>query len=642
MPSKTNLLALPYEVREQIFQHYFEINGGYVYDGESEKLVTADGQLIDLSLMYTCRSIADDTKHIPLSVNTITFSTVYREDWRERAGGLAYILDFQRQLQVDMIHCLVRFITPEMYSQLGLKFPQSTPNIREHLTAHLRFLERTNWHHERRFDNSSGSRGGLITRHFGLRLHQFDTFYWTWGVTDSSVSGAIAYTLRLLAEKHPAEFAELIDEALPGWTDSHSPDELLELPFDPWAIPSLSELVEAADRLRAYRLWECLEAWHHAERNERTGNRYREKLYFSAAAIAIRFLDQLPEPQRLQIRNMIINEDRLAVGRSEGHILGLIPFCRENPRLRVEQRVNLWRNLTLRLEMPSTHEAIKLAEDDDDDRIARANTICFYRLHAALASWGLHVMEVVGEGMPAGTFSFVLDGDPDLHLSSDLFDRLVHPTVAWLKAYTECSSRGLSPQPYQDLFYFPTAAYLKGIEPLLGGASFLRSNFNLGQPWDYDKLVDTHQGLPFSTWKDKFYKVDALFDMSSPALELAKVKLELFEQQRESDYLDSSLNHCKREKKRLRRVRRRWACIEAGAEDEHDTEAGQAMRILFGDVHKAPPCMTRFEKRMHRKERRAQKAAAGVSDHTQTDVIDDMEAAIFKTFFEPRTGLWWW
>ncbi|KAJ4168455.1 hypothetical protein NW754_010367 [Fusarium falciforme] len=86
MSSDANLLALPYEVREQIFQHYFKLDRGYFYDGDSEKLVTAEGQPIDLSLMYTCRSIADDTKNIPLSVNTITFSTVYREDWRERAG----------------------------------------------------------------------------------------------------------------------------------------------------------------------------------------------------------------------------------------------------------------------------------------------------------------------------------------------------------------------------------------------------------------------------------------------------------------------------------------------------------------------------------------------------------------------------
>lgn len=227
------------------------------------------------------------------------------------------------------------------------------------------------------------------------------------------------------------------------------------------------------------------------------------------------------------------------------------------------------------------------------------------RAKALSRGWttGFHAMEVMGEGMPAGTFSFVLDGDPDLNLSSDLFDTLVHPTVAWLKAYNECSSRGLFPQPYQDIFYFPTATYLQGIKPLLGGTSFLQTNFNVGQPWDYKKLAETHQDLLFSAWKAKYYQTGPRLDVSSPALDLVKVKLEFVEQQRESDYLHSSLNLCKREKKRLRRVRRRWACIKTEAED--DTEEGQRMRTLFGDVHKVPPCMTRFEERRYREERRA-------------------------------------
>ncbi|KAL6405315.1 uncharacterized protein AUP68_11067 [Ilyonectria robusta] len=83
MSPKMNLVALPYEVRTQIFQEYFKVDGGYIYNGESENLITADRQPIDFSLRYTCHSIAEDTRQIPLAVNTITFSTVYRQDWRE-------------------------------------------------------------------------------------------------------------------------------------------------------------------------------------------------------------------------------------------------------------------------------------------------------------------------------------------------------------------------------------------------------------------------------------------------------------------------------------------------------------------------------------------------------------------------------
>ncbi|UPK92752.1 hypothetical protein LCI18_003687 [Fusarium solani-melongenae] len=234
------------------------------------------------------------------------------------------------------------------------------------------------------------------------------------------------------------------------------------------------------------------------------------------------------------------------------------------------------------------------------------------------------------------------NGNPDLNLSSEVFDSQVHPNIAWLKAYAECCSQGLLPRPHRDIFYFPTASFLQGIEPLLGGASFLKTNFNVGQPWDYKKLAETYQDLPFSALSDKYRGIAPDFDVSSPALDWVKVKLEFFEQQRESDYLHSSLNLCKREKKRTKRIRHRLACIETKGED--DTEEGQRMRTLFGDVHKVPPCMARFEKRRYRKERRAQKAAAGASHQTQEDLANDgdTETTIFGDFFEPRTGLWWW
>ncbi|KAJ4004131.1 hypothetical protein NW752_010792 [Fusarium irregulare] len=82
----TGLTNLPLKIRQQIFGEYFRVPGGYVYDGKSDKLRNADGTPIDLSLIYTCRSIANDCKHLPLATNTLHFSTLYREDWRSLAG----------------------------------------------------------------------------------------------------------------------------------------------------------------------------------------------------------------------------------------------------------------------------------------------------------------------------------------------------------------------------------------------------------------------------------------------------------------------------------------------------------------------------------------------------------------------------
>jgi len=80
------LTDLPSEIRQQIFKECLKVDGGYVYNAQTDKLTNADEARtpIDLSLRYTCRSIARDTATIPLAVNTIHFST--SDNWRSLAG----------------------------------------------------------------------------------------------------------------------------------------------------------------------------------------------------------------------------------------------------------------------------------------------------------------------------------------------------------------------------------------------------------------------------------------------------------------------------------------------------------------------------------------------------------------------------
>ncbi|KAM0415821.1 hypothetical protein ACHAPT_013231 [Fusarium lateritium] len=90
-------------VRERIFQYYFKVDNGYVFSAKSDKLTTTDGDTVDLALMYTCRSVASETRNMPLTVNTITFSTLYREDWRGLAGCFNYVSAYCSLLQADAV-----------------------------------------------------------------------------------------------------------------------------------------------------------------------------------------------------------------------------------------------------------------------------------------------------------------------------------------------------------------------------------------------------------------------------------------------------------------------------------------------------------------------------------------------------------
>ncbi|KAH7147642.1 hypothetical protein DER46DRAFT_75197 [Fusarium sp. MPI-SDFR-AT-0072] len=127
----THLVTFPYEVRVKIFQGYFHVEGGYVFSSESENLTTADGQPIDFSLMYTCRSIAKDTKHLPFTLNNISFSTFFSPEWRAWAGRHQFLSHFLCILKAELIYNLQGTeMSPELESALEENFPHLMPTFK--------------------------------------------------------------------------------------------------------------------------------------------------------------------------------------------------------------------------------------------------------------------------------------------------------------------------------------------------------------------------------------------------------------------------------------------------------------------------------------------------------------------------------
>jgi hypothetical protein len=64
---------------------------------------------------------------------------------------------------------------------------------------------------------------------------------------------------------------------------------------------------------------------------------------FFAASCAVRFLDTLDSTTRKEIRNVRLEEDQQAVSECASHARGLINLCSENPELRIEHSVDLWK-----------------------------------------------------------------------------------------------------------------------------------------------------------------------------------------------------------------------------------------------------------------------------------------------------------
>ncbi|KXH38860.1 hypothetical protein CNYM01_11349 [Colletotrichum nymphaeae SA-01] len=77
--SDSRLLSIPREVRNLIYEHYVIVEGGYIYESDGllgGRLKRADGRPIDLNLMYACRLLANEMRHLALRSNTLTFFTI--------------------------------------------------------------------------------------------------------------------------------------------------------------------------------------------------------------------------------------------------------------------------------------------------------------------------------------------------------------------------------------------------------------------------------------------------------------------------------------------------------------------------------------------------------------------------------------
>ncbi|KAF6823624.1 hypothetical protein CMUS01_10615 [Colletotrichum musicola] len=167
--------------------------------------------------------------------------------------------------------------------------------------------------------------------------------------------------------------------------------DLVSLDLIPWSIPSKQDLLQLESTVSRSRtsFLRALDIFP------------LRQLRYSAAAVAVRFLESVPRRVRMRLERIVLEEDHLAVGFSECHGLGLIPFCQENPQLRIERKVDLWRNT---LHMTTAHgdnldrQIWFLQQKYIMDRptgILQTNHISY-----PIAVWIMEALELEAAGMP--------------------------------------------------------------------------------------------------------------------------------------------------------------------------------------------------------------------------------------------------
>ncbi|KIL87083.1 hypothetical protein FAVG1_09637 [Fusarium avenaceum] len=504
MATERHITNLPLEITEQIFGEYFKVQGGYIYDGKVDKLRNADNTPIDLSLVYTCRSIANDCKHLPLAVNALHFSTGYREDWRSLAGCFNLAATYYNVLQQDLVLHLAHLITPEMHAQLEKRFPTFRSKLEAERKAHIRAwnthddvrpaedTDTTNTSEPvrpavcefmREFykdavsvveEWSPGEYRGYYDIDEQLRCQDSprystpvgwdscDRAYQNWTVHSGEIDQCLPQCLRLIADRNPQEFAAHLYVCLPHWDGKYPAEDFFHLRLEHWAIPSRSQVAHVLNLLGVPDfVWKLPDMWsydasftYHVGDNPSPGHfpeeyshpttkfdtRIREKTRFSAASAAIRFLDSLTYNQRIQIRTIAIHEDFPSVNNASLHGLGLVPFLQENPLLRVQRRVSV------------LYCIFRIAYMDIIDvdpmnvllRTASYWDIGDWLILEPLSRWLLDARDMANAGISPGSFTLLLESGTEADLCTEAFEQLVHPKIASKQAWDAFMESGLS------------------------------------------------------------------------------------------------------------------------------------------------------------------------------------------------------
>ncbi|KAF9773370.1 hypothetical protein IL306_008842 [Fusarium sp. DS 682] len=548
MALKPTLTSLPSEIRQQIFKECLKVDGGYVYDVQTDKLTNADEAhtAINLSLRYTCRSIAEDTRSIPLTINTIHFSTIFRQDWCSLAGCFNLAAAIYYVLEQDFVFHLGEFITPEMFAEIESICPRFEALLKIELAEHQDWIYGNN-NPEIIFDIDK-VRPSLcsMVRQFlkKVDLIEVDGMHWTcpfrsihnradqananfmghkWRRARAEFREAISHCLRLIAEAKPDEFANYVYKSLPHWVGRYPAQDFIKLKFNLWDIPSREEVANMFALLDiAAFVWELPDVWHysplsfydHAGKGISQGRiapefdkpdsmlehfniRCREKLRFSATAAAIRFLKRLPTSQGMQIRRLSLHEDLPSVNVPSRHVQGLVPLFKENPLLRVERRANVLGCVTSLCDSSS-----EVLSDFEEPRSRPHPQIVNWDFTTNICSWLLDALTVMDSNLPTHCFTFVLEAGSHSDYCTDLFQKTIHTDISNWKAWNICLQRGLLADLWANkrernaARYAIDPRYERAIEHLLTQASILRCDFNPGVPMDVDARVEEAKVRP--------------------------------------------------------------------------------------------------------------------------------------------------
>ena len=453
--SQSKLFSLPSELRNLVYGYYLTAPGGYHYRYETNRLTEMDGTLIDLEFLYTCKFAAAEMHGLIFTLNTVKFSTFYNEATSDHAGQYHYMQLRDEGSRSRLLRAFRGCIDQDSCNKLEADFPQFLPVIRQ---LH------------------------------GMGVISVD------GLADDSWGEAPSLYRRFVIRALEA----LLEDA--DWNmegSNHKTIEVVSLQHSPWLIPDSNEIADIRRSLQHnLHLLQSLQ---------------RTKYSFSAASAAIRFFSSMPASIRCRFRRVLLDENHVAAAWPECHVQGLLPYCQENGALRIERRVDLWRNA-----LPAGASRMNgFYCGQGRLRPLRAE----YITRSCLAPWIMEALALDDLGMPPQCFKLVFNGQPIPARSAEVF-KIVQRDAAWQTVFEEHRA-----DHHNKMSWFETrrnAGYqMRGFPEALAAiaddTSIVSCNFSLAS-FDYSSSIrQAAQGWSMKEWEEQWSKHEPrTFDAQAP------------------------------------------------------------------------------------------------------------------------------
>ncbi|KAK0672551.1 hypothetical protein QBC41DRAFT_313481 [Cercophora samala] len=523
--ARPHLLLIPGELRNYIYKDYLgaghEGVNEYIYDYEANKLRTADNRPIDLNLMYTCKVIAQEMHGLPLRLFTVSFSTLFSDSLRTRAARWAYF-----NAQFDN-----RTGWPSVCEALDRETVRQVVG-EQSILLHTWYVgqDDARLHDYPAFDPAGWDQVPSVQRSLRAQLIQkvIAQGTGTTGWDPSQGSSGEEWNSRR-NENEPDE----------EWDTRGGLAAFLDFVGEPWRIPTEDELDAIGARLPTRKL-------HMAAMTRDMWQSHPGRFRFSAAAAAIHFLGSLPVSTRKLITKIRLQEDQISVAFPECHIRGLVPYCQENPALRIERCASLWVNL---FQIPYWDCVSCQYQSNDffihDGEFGVVNfdlnfggwydskdALCVRFASAPVAAW---MAEAAHPEVP-NTISLVLDGDPTPERSADVFRDAFQVDAAWQIALER---RWKKPHDlYRTRIYdsfegwgWKAVNFPQLLRDLNKPSSRIRCNFDPGQPWDDERIEELIRNREreegdsvnsqYYAWseggdKERFFYAHTFYETASP------------------------------------------------------------------------------------------------------------------------------